>query len=80
MMAVAIETKATFAAAKPKLLFEGHYEAGLYAFQRNYDISPDGQRFLMIKASEQESAARQINVVLNWFEELKGRVPSERKQ
>jgi serine/threonine-protein kinase len=79
MMAVAIETKATFAAAKPKLLFEGHYEAGLYAFQPNYDISPDGQRFLMIKASEQESAGRQINVVLNWFEELKGRVPSERK-
>src|SRR5262249_11970123 len=76
MMAVAIETKPAFAAAKPRLLFEGHYETGLYPFLANYDVSPDGQRFLMIKASEQESAARHINVVQNWFEELKERVPA----
>ncbi len=42
----------------------------------NYDITPDGQRFLMIKESEQE-ALRQINVVLNWFEEMKRLVPTE---
>ena len=37
----------------------------------------DGQRFLMIKESEeQEEAPTQINVVLNWFEELKQRVPT----
>jgi len=36
----------------------------------------DGQRFLMLKSSEREAAApTQINVVLNWFEELKRRVP-----
>jgi hypothetical protein len=42
----------------------------------NYDVSPDGQRFLMIKPGESaEAAPTQINVVLNWFEELKRRVP-----
>jgi len=35
----------------------------------NYDVSPDGQRFLMIKASEQGSATTQLNVVLNWSDE-----------
>src|SRR5271167_4317056 len=43
-------------------------------------VSQDGQRFLMLKPSEQEAAApTQINVVLNWFEELKQRVPPAKK-
>ena len=42
-----------------------------------YDISPDGQRFLMVKPSDPAGAApTQINVVLNWFEELKQKVPT----
>jgi hypothetical protein len=44
-----------------------------------YDVSPDGQHFLMLKPGEQESAPTQINVVLNWFEELKRRVPTGKK-
>jgi hypothetical protein len=42
-----------------------------------YDVSPDGQRFLMIKLNEQtpSSSVTQIVVVQNWFEELKRRVP-----
>jgi Tol biopolymer transport system component len=76
MMAVGVETKPTFTAAKPKLLFERHYEPSPQSFLANYDVSPDGQRFLMVKASEQEEASTQINVVLNWFEELKLRVPT----
>jgi eukaryotic-like serine/threonine-protein kinase len=78
MMAVTVETKATFAAAKPKLLFEGPYERGslVFSFEPNYDVSPDGQRFLMVKASAQESSPPQINIVLNWFEDLKRRVPT----
>jgi hypothetical protein len=79
LMVIAVQTQPTFAAAKPKVLFERHYEASPQSFLANYDVSPDGQRFLMIKASEQESTAMQINVVLNWFEELKERVPAERK-
>ncbi len=46
---------------------------------RGYDITPDGQRFLMVfPQGDTESAAsstQRINVVQNWFEELKERVP-----
>jgi len=75
MMTTAVETKLGFAAAKPKLLFEGHYETSIYAFEPNYDVSPDGQQFLMIKGSEQESAT-QLNVVLNWSDELRRLAPA----
>src|SRR6266852_5747946 len=79
IMAVDIATQPGFAAGKPRMLFEGQY-VPTPATLDNYDISPDGQRFLMIKPSEQAQAAlTQINVVLNWFEELKRRVPSGTK-
>ena len=74
MMVTAVESKPVFAASKPKLVFEGHYEMG--TFPPGYDVSPDGQRFLMIKASEQGSAVTQINVVLNWSDELHRLVPA----
>jgi eukaryotic-like serine/threonine-protein kinase len=79
MMAVDIATQPGFSAGKPRVLFEGRYEPTPATFP-NYDVSPDGQRFLMLKPSEQEAAAAmQINVVLNWFEELKRRVPTAKK-
>jgi eukaryotic-like serine/threonine-protein kinase len=78
MMAVDITTQAGFAAGKPRMLFEGGYEpAPVPNF--NYDVSLDGQRFLMLKPSESAQAPTQINVVLNWFEELKRRVPTGTK-
>jgi eukaryotic-like serine/threonine-protein kinase len=77
MMAVDIATQPSFAAGKPRMLFEGQYQQTPVTFP-NYDVSRDGQRFLMLKPSEQAaSAPTQINVVLNWFEELKRRVPAK---
>jgi len=78
MMATAVETKPVFTAAKPKLLVEGHYETSMCAFEPNYDVSPDGRRLLMIKASEPESAATQINIVLKWSDELRRLAPTGR--
>jgi eukaryotic-like serine/threonine-protein kinase len=79
MMAVDIATRPGFAAGKPRVLFEGEYVPTPLTFP-NYDVSPDGQRFLMLKPAEAtEGAPTQINVVLNWFEELKRRVPTEKK-
>ena len=80
MMAVEVTSQATFSAGKPKMLFEGQY----LAVQRGltgtaYDVSPDGQRFLMVKETEPSTSVTQINVVLNWFEELKQRVPPGKK-
>ncbi|MCZ6768011.1 MAG: protein kinase [Acidobacteria bacterium] len=72
MMAVDIITEPAFASGKAKLLFEGKYTA--FGPRAAYDVTPDGQRFLMIKESEQQ--VTHINVVLNWFEELKRLVPT----
>jgi eukaryotic-like serine/threonine-protein kinase len=79
MMAVEIATQPSFAAGKPRMLFEGQYVPTPVTYP-NYDVSPDGQRFLMLKTAEQAQAApTQINVVLNWFEELKQKVPTGKK-
>ena len=76
MMAVPVTTQPTFRAGTPTLLFEGQYHNDFNWSPPNYDVTPDGQRFLMIQPGEQE-AATQINVVLNWFEELKRLVPTD---
>jgi Tol biopolymer transport system component/predicted Ser/Thr protein kinase len=79
MMVVDIATQPIFAAGKPRMLFEGPYVTTAATIP-TYDVSPDGQRFLMLKPIEQAQAApTQINVVLNWFEELKRRVPTGTK-
>jgi Tol biopolymer transport system component len=79
MMAVEIVTQPSFSAGRPKLLFEGRYLPSTVQ-TANYTVSPDGQRFLMVKPrAADESAPTQINIVLNWFEELKRRVPTGTK-
>ena len=76
MMVVEVQSEPTFTSGRPQLVFEGPYLRDRFATS-NYDISPDGQRFLMIKAVEEEEGQQdQINVVLNWFEELKRLVPN----
>ena len=77
MMVVEYQTQPTFSAGKPRLLFEGNYIANTPANAGAfYSVAPDGQRFLMTKTPDQPQAAlTQINVVLNWFEELKQKVP-----
>jgi serine/threonine-protein kinase len=72
MMVVGIKTEPTFSAGSPVVLFTGRYTTFTGPIL-NYDISPDGQRLLMIK---QEEGPGQINVVLNWFSELKRLVPT----
>jgi serine/threonine-protein kinase len=76
MMAVDIATQPGFSAGKPRMLFEGPYLPTPATFP-NYDVSLDGQRFLMLKSiAQSEAAPTQINIVLNWFEELKQKVPT----
>ena len=72
MMAVDITTEPTFSSGTPKLLFEGSYYD--YGPRAEYDVTSDGQKFLMIKLGEQ--SVRELNVIQNWFEELKRLVPT----
>jgi len=49
----------------------------------SYDVTRDGQRFLLLEPAEQEAPVTHLNVVLNWFEEVKqkagpGLVPGPR--
>ena len=78
MMAVETTTQPSFSAGKPRVLFEGQYVLAVFpGMDLTYDVSADGQRFLMVKETGQATSPTQINVVLNWFEELKRRVPTK---
>jgi Tol biopolymer transport system component len=76
MMAVPITTTPTFSAGTPRVLFEGPFRIdGPF---RGYDVTPDGQRFLMVQEIPQPPARlSQIVLVQNWTEELKRVVPAK---
>jgi serine/threonine-protein kinase len=74
-------TGGPFIAGQPTTISSARYYAGATARGydlRAYDVSRDDQRFLMIKdaAPTGQAAASSLVVVLNWFEELKTKVPS----
>jgi dipeptidyl aminopeptidase/acylaminoacyl peptidase len=72
MMAVQISTQPTFSAGTPKMLFDRTYvSTPLPQTFQYYDVSRDGQEFLMIKQLEQ--APEPIHVTLNWMEDMKRR-------
>jgi serine/threonine-protein kinase len=76
-MVVSIQTQGqTLTAGSPRVLFEGRYVShSAPTGYQYYDISPDGKRFLMLKEAT-GGEETQINIVLNWFEELKRLVPT----
>ena len=77
-IAVDIETEPVFKRGKSQVLFNGRYSSSIDFFAYVYwDIHPDGKRFLMLKASAAVSP-RKINIVLNWLEELRQRVPASK--
>jgi serine/threonine-protein kinase len=60
---------------RPAALFAGPYPDNPgWTRPRSYDVSRDGERFLMTKLPPQQSRPR-ISVVLNWFDELRAKVP-----
>lgn len=76
MMSARVETKPTFKAATPTVLFQN----GSYIGLANYDVARDGEHFVMISTEEDANATpNELNVVLNWTEELKRRAPEEKK-
>ena len=75
LMSVDVETQPAFKAGTPHALFQatGYLSAG------NYDVAPDGQHFLMIKQDDVITSPKELNVILNWSEELKRRAPPGKK-
>ena len=80
LMRVGVERGPSWAATTPTLLIkEGYFTVPGANPGRTYDISPDGQRFLLIKAggdSEQAAAPITLIVVQHFDEELKRLVPT----
>jgi hypothetical protein len=71
---VDITGQPSFVAGSPRPLFEAPFVSYGESFI-SYDVAPDG-RFLGIRDINPGSPTNQINVVLNWTEELKRRVPT----
>ena len=69
-MAVDVLDGPSFAIAEPRMLFADVYDN---SDQFNYAAFPDGDRFLMIER-DPRGDGRHLEVILNWFEELKARV------
>ncbi len=71
-MAVTVTTNPGFAASTPRTLFEGTYD--IHPRREGvWDITPDGQRFLMVRPTAHESSQDQFRVVLNFSTEIKRR-------
>ena len=72
VMVVSVDP-ATGAAGRPVALFGGPYQSREdWSVPASYDVSPDGERFLMLKFPEGQEL-RRVNVVTNWFADLRNR-------
>jgi Tol biopolymer transport system component/tRNA A-37 threonylcarbamoyl transferase component Bud32 len=67
MVAVDVETGEAFRAGASHTLFE--------KISSDYDVAPDGKRFLMLKPSIAAAESTELHVILNWFDDLRRRVP-----
>jgi Tol biopolymer transport system component len=65
MMAVSVKTEPTFTVGTPEVLFEHNIAA--------YDVARDG-RILITEGPDPSKASGQMNVVINWFEDVKSRM------
>ena len=73
LMAVRVDARGSSWRTKgsPVKVVEGPYLNRTSRSSRNYDVSSDGQCFLMVKPPAKQAATPQVIVVHNWFEELR---------
>jgi serine/threonine-protein kinase len=75
MMAAALDRGERFGVESPQKLFEGSYNFEPLSAHPVYDISREG-RFLMVKSLSPPRYPTKIEVVLNWFDDVKDKAPS----
>jgi len=78
LMAASVTASPGFTAAPARVLFETPYAENPRR-EAQYDVFPDGQRFLMLKGVITASGGTQYHVVTNWAEELKRLAPAGKK-
>ena len=76
-MAVSVTTEPTLTMGTPREVLQGNYVFD--SIHPQYDVTADGRRLLMLQDAATENGGEagppSINIVQNWFEELKERVP-----
>jgi Tol biopolymer transport system component len=60
-----------------RTLFSGRFEEATGSFP-NYDVAPDGSRFVMIRTADAGQAPLEMHFVLGWFDELRRRTSTPR--
>ena len=87
-LVVDVTTEPTFEVSVPELLFDevAYTGSAFFGAFRNWDVHPDGSRFLMVRqggggsgggvvgSSGSASAFNEVYLVTNWFEELRQRM------
>jgi eukaryotic-like serine/threonine-protein kinase len=69
VVAVDVRTQPELVVGTPRTLFEGPFVlSGIW--DRNYDVTADGQRFLMVRQADAADSTVRLNIVVNWLEEL----------
>jgi hypothetical protein len=77
LVAVTVTQQPSFSFGSPEDVPGGELVQAGPSSNRTYDITPDGKFMVGVGSGRQTPATSQINVVLNWLEELKQRVPSK---
>jgi Tol biopolymer transport system component len=62
--------------SKPQLVMEGNFKHSSGPWGRNYDLSPDGKEWIFIMEERVDSLTNQVNIILNWQQELSELVPA----
>jgi Tol biopolymer transport system component len=78
MMAVAVTQGSTLEFDSPELLFTGSFTYGYVDWALNYDVFPDGDRFVMVQ--EPPASQRRLQVFLNWSSELEALASARPRQ
>ncbi len=72
----------SFQVGRATTVFEGSYRGGMFGIGiggfifSDYDVAPDGQRFVMFPGSDGQSANTHATMVFNWFDELQKTLPA----
>jgi hypothetical protein len=69
---------------KAREVFEGDFRGGMFGINIagylfvDYDVTPDGQRFVMFPGSDASAANTDVTMIFNWFEDLNRTLPPAR--
>jgi len=74
LIAINVSTEPDFRLGEARVLFERTFLRGTSS--RQYDVAPDGQRFVMVQRASVAGQSRpKIDIALNWFSELERLAP-----